>query len=201
MSPKHSRFLYVLMATFFATLITGCASLEKRVDLTYPEVAQGKEGAGGVFLARPVFDEPPATAPGGRVILGSVKGTDTWIVTPDDVPRWVRGALGRELSAVGYRVETGPVLTARVERGVLVRVHHLSSNQESDGLVLTTSTDIALIAEVRRHGRLVKTLTASAQSQDQGLDRSDGPVSASLRKTLQSALRELVPGITNALEE
>jgi hypothetical protein len=184
-----------LVLLLFSGLLNGCAPLEKRVDLTYRQAVYGRGGSGEIFLARPVFEKQPDRLPGGRVILGPVKGTDTLIVTTDDVSQWVADALAQELSSAGYEVRRMPAVSARVSKGVALKVQNLSCNQTSDGLVLTTSTNIALAADVWKNGRVVKTLTASAGSEDQGLDRSGPVVAASLEKTLQSTMRELVPGI------
>jgi hypothetical protein len=81
-----------------------------------------------------------------------------------------------------------------------VRVTRLSVSQNIDGLFATTSTDIALAADIRKNGRLVKTLNVSAGGQDEGFDRSAAFVSESLQKVLQSAMEQLIPGIVKTLE-
>ncbi|MGD0232060.1 MAG: hypothetical protein ABSC19_17180 [Syntrophorhabdales bacterium] len=195
MSKTTRRWVPFLFLFLFPALLSGCAPLEKRVDLNYRQAVYGSGGSGEIFLARPVFEKQPAQLPGGRVILGPVRGTDTLIVTTDDLSQWIADALIQELSSVGYEVRRVPALSARVSRGVVLKVQNFSCNQLAGELVLTTSTHIALVADVWENGRVVKTLTASAGSEDQGLDRSGPVVAASLEKTLQSTLRELVPGI------
>ena len=186
----------LFVAILCVALIPACASLEKKVDLTYGQVAPGAGNAGDVGLATPVFEKPLPGLPGGRLLLGTVRGTTTiQIVTEDDPRLWIMNAVEQQLGAAGYTVRNIPALPASVDRGVLVRVRSLSSNQDSDVIVLTTNTDIALAVEVWKDGRLKKTLTASASSQDEGLDRSGEVVAASLRKNLTLTLQELMPGI------
>jgi hypothetical protein len=179
--------------------LAGCVSFEKVADLTYGRITGTKGGSGEVYLAKTVVEQPFPRLPGGRVVLGTVKDSVTQIVTSGDISRWIVSALMEELYSAGYEVRTVDSLPQKVTRGVLVRIVHLSSNQDSDGLVLRTSTEIDLAAEMWRAGRLAKTLTVSASSQDEGIDRSGAVVTSSLRATLQSAFGQLMPGIISTL--
>jgi hypothetical protein len=111
----------------------------------------------------------------------------------------VGSALAEELYHAGYKVRAAPSLS-HGQKGVLIRVVSLSGNQYSNGLFLSTYTQIGLSADVWKQGRLVKTLTATAGSQEQGVDRSGAPVSTAFRGTLQSVLQQLVPDIIRNLE-
>jgi hypothetical protein len=172
----------------------GCAALEKRVDLTYGPTANVRGGPGEIFLAKPVIDVRFQRMP-GSVVMGSVRNTGALILTGDDVSGWVMGALRDELRRAGYEVRTGPALPADIRKGILARVTELSANQEGKGLILATSTEMGLLAEIWKDGRLLKTLTVKVRNQDDGLDRTGEPVAASLRKALQSAMAQLMPGI------
>ena len=183
----------------FSSLLVGCATLEKPVDLTYSHAVTAGGGSGEAYLAMPVIEPHLLKMPRGRTVLGTVKGTATQIVTSDDVSQWIIGALTDELHSAGYEIRTVPRLPPGVPQGVSVRVVKLSADQATDGLLLTTSTDISLAAEVWKQGVLVKTLTAEAARQDQGLDRSGTFVGATLQETLQSAMEQLVPDIIGAL--
>ena len=185
-------------AVMLAVLLACCSSLEKKVNLNYRTAVHGLAGTGEVYLARPVIQQREQVLPGGRVVLGSVKEKGTQIVTEDNISLWVADALAGELKSAGYQVKSVPTLPAGVPRGVFARVSQLSCGQTDDGLLLTTTTSISLAADVWKDGRLLKTVTASASSQDQGLDRSGDFVAVSLRKTLQLAMQELLPGIADA---
>jgi hypothetical protein len=91
-------------------------------------------------------------------------------------------------------------MPAAASKGVRLRVTRFSVNQNIEGLLVTTSTDIAVAADIWKNGRLVKTLNVSAGGQDQGFDRSAPFVSESLQKVLQSAMQQLIPGIVKTLE-
>ncbi|MGD0661649.1 MAG: hypothetical protein ABSD38_26605 [Syntrophorhabdales bacterium] len=181
-----------------ACLLVGCATVEKTANLTYQRAANVRGGSGEIDLAKPVIEVRLGRMP-GRIVLGSVLNTGTQIVTTDDIPEWVMGALIDELHFVGYEIRTVPILPSDVSRGVFVRVTKLSVDQEDSGLLLSTSTEIGLSAEIWKDGRLSKTLTATASSRDEDMDRTGESVAASLQKTLQSAMVELMPGIIDAL--
>jgi hypothetical protein len=179
-------------------LAAGCASVEKRADLTYMRATEVRGGPGEVYLAKPLIDGQLRKIP-GRTILGSVQNTGTQIVTTDDASDWIGRALTDELRHAGYEVRSTPALPPDVNKGILVRVTRLSADQEDKGIILSTSTEMELSAEIWKDGRLSKTLTVKVSTRDEGIDRSGEPVGASLRKTLQSAMVQLMPGIVGAL--
>jgi len=186
----------ILVAT--ACLLIGCATVEKRADLTYQRATDVRGGSGEIYLAKPVIDVQFGRMP-GRTVLGSVRNTGTQIVTTDDISDWIMGALSDELYHAGYEIRTVPTLPVDTSRGVLVWVKGLSADQADKGLILTTSTGMELSAEIWKDGGLSKTLTVKVGSQDEGMDRSGKPVTAALQKTLQSAMTQLLPGIVDAL--
>ena len=189
----------LLLFMLLAGLSACTTPLEKRLDLTgYQPAVQAVKGSGEVFLARPVLEEKLPVLPGGRVVLGYVEGTGEQLVTQDDLSAWVAGALAGELQSAGYDVRRTSSLPERVLRGVVVKIVRLSVRQKN-GLLLATSTDINLAVDVWKDGRLVKTLTAGADSKDEGIDRSGDFAAASLRRQLQWVMQELVPDIVKTL--
>jgi hypothetical protein len=183
----------------FSSLLVGCSTLEKPVDLTYSHAITAGGGSGEAYLAMPVIEPQLLKMPRGRTVLGTVKGATTQIVTSDDVSQWIMGALTDELHSAGYEIKKVPRLPPGVPQGVSVRVVTLSADQATDGLLLTTTTNISLAAQVWKQGVLVKTLTAEAAREDQGLDRSGTFVAATLQKTLQSAMGQLIPDVIRVL--
>jgi hypothetical protein len=189
----------LLPVMLLAGLVACSTSLEKRLDLTgYEPVVQGAKGSGEIYLARPVLAEKPPVLPGGRIVLGYVQGTGEQLVTRDDLSEWVADALAKELQSSGYEVKRSPDLPPQASRGIVVRIVQLSAGQ-TDGLLPITSTSVHLAADIWENGRLVKTMTAGAESKDEGIDRSGEFVAASLRKQLQTVMQELVPDIVKAL--
>lgn len=185
---------------FVSGLLTACTPLEKRIDLNYQRAVSAAGGSGEVFVAKPELGTQPLKMPGGRSIVGTVKDAGTQIVTADDPGEWVMRALIQELYGAGYEIKTVAVMPQDAPKGVAVRILRMSANQTTDGLILTTNTDIELAADLWKNGRLVKTLTVSTGSEDQGLDRSGEFVAEALVRTLQSAMKQLVPGVVKTLE-
>lgn len=197
--PFCSIVFHIGFLAAMAVMIAGCASYEKRVDLTYERGMGRVRSSGEVYVAKTVIKDRLPRLPGGRVVLGTVGGTATQIVTSDDVERWVQAALMDELFASGYEVRTVPSLPHGVPKGVVVRIQGLSVNQESDGLILRTVTDITLMVDLWKSGRLINTVTISAGGQDEGIDRSGAVVSLTLEATLRKALGKLMPTILENL--
>jgi len=183
----------------FSSLLVGCAALDKPVDLTYSHAVTAGGGSGEAYLAMPVIEPQLLKMPRGRTVLGTVNGAATQIITSDDVPQWIMGALTDELHSAGYETRTVAHLPPGVPQGVSVRVVKLSADQTTDGLLLITSTDISLAAEVWKQGVLVKTLTAQAARQDQGFDGSGTFVGAAMQETLQSTMEQLIPDVIRVL--
>ncbi len=189
------------VAALLVLLLASCASVEKNVVLPTGQEGAGNGSLGEAWLAAPVFARPLARLPGGRFVLGEARGTGTQLVTYDDPSIWIRNAMAQRLREAGYTVRTTRLLPASAGRGIIIRVSDLSVSQDSGVVTLNTSAKIALAVEIWKNGRLRKTLTASAGSQDEVLGRSGEAVAASLKKNLRIVMEELMPGIANALEE
>jgi len=188
-------FLSLFIVLFIAT---GCAPLEKRVDLTYGSSVNATGGSGQIFVAQPVMKQDLAALPSGRRIIG--KAGDTDLVIGESPADWLLSALVQELSAAGYDAKTVSALPTGVSKGVQATVLALSANQSSSVLTVTTATEVKLEVQLWKNGQLIKTLTAGARDQEEGMDRSSEPIRLALEKTLQRALQELVPDIIKSLE-
>ena len=183
---------------FLLLLVAGCAPLEKHVDLTYERVATSRSASGEIFVAQPTMEQRLTPLPGGRQILG--KSGDADIVIDTSPADWLLLAFVEELSAAGYNVKTVALLPPGASEGVLPSILILSAHQSSEVVAVTTQAEVKLEAQLWRNGQLLKTLTASARDQEEGMDRSSEPIRQALEKALQSAMRELLPGIVESLD-
>jgi hypothetical protein len=195
---KSVRLIPHAVAFLLLLIAAGCVPLEKRVDLTYERFVNATGGSGPLFVAQPIMRQSLPLLPSGRQVIGGGEGTD--VVTKDSPANWLLSALVQELSAAGYNVETGPNLPAGVPKGVTASILTLSVNQSSRVVTVSTVTDVRLEAKLWKNGQLIKTLTASARDQEEGVDRSPEPIRWALEKTLQRALQELVPDIIASLQ-
>ena len=182
----------------FLLIMAGCASVEKRVDLTYQRHVDATGGSGEIFVAQPTIKRNPEALPAGREVLG--KAGDADIVIAQSPADWLLSAIKEELSAAGYEVKTVAVLPPDVPKGVKPSIVALSAHQSSSIVKVTTITEVKLEAELWKNGKLLKTLTASAQDHEEGADRSSEPIRQALEKALQGAMEELVPEIVKALQ-
>lgn len=179
-------------------IATGCAPLEKRVDLTYQRFANATGGSGQIFVAQPVMKQDLPALPSGKQLVGKADAAD--VVIKESPAKWLLSALAQELSAAGYDVKTVSALPTGVSKGVQATVLALSANQSSNVLTITTVTEVKLEAQLWKNGQLIKTLTAGARDQEEGMDRSSEPIRLALEKTLQRAMQELLPDIIKSLE-
>ena len=106
----------------------------------------------------------------------------------------------KELSAAGYDVRTVQDLPPGAPKGVEATIVALSANQSTGVFMVTTVTEMKLEARLTKDGAVVKTLSASVRDHDEGTDRSPEPIRVALERTLQRALRELIPDIVRSLE-
>ena len=198
MVTRMPRLMSRALPFLFLLIATGCAPLEKRVDLTYQSVVNATGGSGQVFVAEPVMKQRLPELPSGKQVVGKAENVD--VVIKERPVNWLLSALVHELSAAGYDVRTVPALPAGVSKGVQATVLALSANQSSNVLTITTVTEVKLEAQLWKNGRIIKTLTAAARDQEEGMDRSSEPIRWALEKTLQRAMQELVPDIIKSLE-
>ena len=91
-------------------------------------------------------------------------------------------------------------LPANVSKGMRATLLALSANQSSKTLTISTVTELKLEVQLWKNGQLIKTLTAGARDEEEGLDRSSEPVRSALEKTLQRTLQELVHDIVKGLQ-
>ena len=176
---RSVRFIPHTVALLLLFIAAGCAPLEKRVDLTYARAVNATGGSGALFAAQPIMKQSLPLLPSGRQVIGAGEGSD--LVTKDSPANWLLSALVQELSAAGYKVETGPNLPAGVPKGVTASILTLSANQSSKMVTVLTVTEVRLEIKLWKNGQLVKTLTASARNQEEGVDRSSEPIRWALR--------------------
>ena len=121
------------------------------------------------------------------------------MVIGESPANWLLSALVRELTAAGFTVKTVATLPSGVPKGVRATMVSLSANQSSRVVTITTIAEVKVEVELWRNGRPLKTLTASARDQEEGMDRSSEPIRWTLEKTLQRAMQELIPTMVEAL--
>lgn len=196
------RLAFLLLAV---ALLAGCAFVDQRLDLTYEPVVREVRGSGSVQLARPEVAGVPKR--GADWLIGGVRnaaGARTAdVLTAGDVGDWLNGALLRELTNAGYRVEPVTTLPAGVRQGIKATVTTLFVDDEIQvaDRVAGARADLSFSLDLWQAGAKVKTLqiTARGGSQYGGLF-SPEQKSQALRKALQSAMEQALPEIVGSFE-
>lgn len=190
------RFLALLI--FLTACIAGCAPVQQRVVLTYERFVNASGGSGQIFVAVPETRYSATPFRAEKEVLGKTGEED--IFTQDNPARWFFTALAEELSAAGYEVKACPELPDNISKGIKPAIVGLSANQSFNVLTVSTVAEVKLEVQVFKNGRLIKTLHSGARDEYEGVDRSSEPIRSGLEKTLQGALKELIPDIIKYLE-
>lgn len=188
--------LLVLVSLF----ISGCGSVDKKVDLRYERLGGLKGGAGELYIARPVERHDIAKKPSGAFILGRIKGTEADIVTEDSISDWVMSALSEELTFAGYHVKVVPELPESPPKGIKVVIFKVIAEQEAGLVTIKSTTDLKISFELWKGKRNVRNLSVETGAEEKGMDRSSEPINTALKKALQNAVQKAVPDIIKALE-
>ncbi len=194
------RILMVLALLIFG-LLTGCASVDQRVNLTYDVAVDAKGGSGELFIAGAEETYNAVRKPSGEMIIGSVKGTDRNVVTKSNIGDWIMIAFMDELRAAGYNVKPITELPGNAAKGLKIIVSKVNANQTAELVTITTTVDMKISVEIWKKGTKIITLGTGAAIEKKGIDRSEKPIEIAMKETLQNALKELLPAIINTLEK
>jgi hypothetical protein len=195
------RRILMALASFIFSLLTGCASVNQNVNLTYDVAVDAKGGSGELFLAGPEETYNAVKQPSGEMILGSVKGTDRNVVTRSNVGDWIMVAFMEELRAAGYNVKPINELPGNAAKGLKIIVSKVTANQTTELVTITTTVDMKIFVEIWKNGTKMITLGTGSTIEKKGIDRSEKPIELAMKETLQNALQQLLPGIINTLEK
>ncbi len=188
----------LVLLIFLTVCIAGCAPVQQRVVLTYGRFVNASGGSGQIFVAAPLARYSAAPFAAGKEVLGKTGEED--IFTQDNPARWFFTALAEELSAAGYEVKACPELPDNASKGIRPAIVGLSAHQSFNVLTVSTVAEVKLEAQVFKNGRLIKTLSAGARDEYEGVERTSEPIRLSLEKTLQGSLKQLIPDIIKNLE-
>ena len=202
---QRMRHMAILIIAFLLSCSTflGCAFVDQKVDLTYERLLIASGGYGDLFIAK-AKEQHNLERKGSGVIIGTVKNTygmkTADVVTFDNVGDWIVNALSQELSSAGYNVKTVLVLPSDVIRGLNVTVLRLYVDQDPGFWTVGAITDLHFIVKAWRNGSKIKSFTLVAKGDDRSVAGSPKTKGISLRKALQSAMKQVVPEIVKTFD-
>lgn len=181
-------------------LFAGCAVTARPVTLLYSPLAETRGGSGELFVRNGSESPVSGNASDVRWVIGKRKdssGRVTGEILSTSTPRdMVLDALKRELTAAGYRVQSGPSMPSDVRKGldlssVQFEVEEISgiSGNEVKGTV-------GLSIDAWRNGAKIKKLSYESKVSDfaiLGRDRlPEDLIERGLRMVMSRAMPEIV---------
>jgi hypothetical protein len=197
----HMKHVLTIALILTVSYMTGCASVDQRVNLAYEKVVDSKGGSGELLIAKPVEQHNAFKKPSGELVIGKIKDTDREIITTDSISEWLMLAFVQELYTAGYNVKTVSELPADVIKGIKITISEIKAAQVFGTLIVKTESGIKLSVEVWKNGKYVRTLNIEGDHEEKGVNRSAEPVSTLLQKNLQNLMQKLVPDIIKTMEE
>lgn len=194
------KYLSTIALMIAVLCMTGCASVDQRVNLAYGRIGNFRGGSGELLIAKPIEKDNAFMNLSGALVIGRIKGTGREVVTTDSVSDWLMLAFVQELYTAGYNVKTVSELPADVAKGITITVTELKADQVFGTVTVRTHIGIKLSVGVWKNGRLVKTLPIKADRDEEGVSRSATAVSTLLQQDLQDLMSNLVPNIIETLE-
>lgn len=180
------------------SFITGCATLDQKINLKYKPVDRPYGiNSGEVFVSR--IDPSPLLQNGkGEWIVGSlnnvygVKQAD--ILSDRTLGEWISDALVQELKQAGYRAAYSAKLPSGAARGVLINDVNVFMNVNSGIGRAETKQELKFNVDIILNDSKIKTLTIAAR------DNKTLPLTASLEEkesimqlSLQDAMQQVIP--------
>jgi hypothetical protein len=195
------KYLFAIALMIALSCMTGCASVDQRVNLAYEKIGNFEGGSGDLLIAKPVEKYNAFKIPSGVLVIGKIKDTGREIITSDSISDWLMLAFVQELYTAGYNVKTVSELPPDVVKGITITVSEIKADQVFGTLTVKTDIGIKLSVGVWKNGRLVKTLPIEADKEEEGVSRSAKTVSTMLRQDLRNLMQNLVPSIIKTLEK
>lgn len=185
--------------------ISGCAFVDQKVDLSYETVVNAKGGSGDVFIAKPKEIHNLNKKPSGEWIIGTVKNTygmkTADVVTSNDIGDWITGALLKELNLAGYNVIPVKELPDDVPKGIDITILRVFVDQDVGFWTVGAISDLQFTIELWKNGVKVKIFNVSAKGDERDVLGTAQTKGISLKKALQSAMRQAVPEIITTFEQ
>lgn len=197
------NFLLLACVTF---ILSSCAFVNQRVDLTYDKAVQASGGSGEVLISKPKINlilkkDSDWVIGNARNPVGQ-KTAD--VVTGSNIGDWINGALIRELSDAGYKTKPVSAMPQSVSKGIEVTVNKLFVDDKliQQDRVYGAETDLIFSLDIWKDDNKVKTLNVTAKGGEKYHDYfSPEKKNVSLKKALQSAMQQVIPEIIKTFED
>ncbi len=195
-----------LKVLLISSFLTGCATVDQRVDILYKPVVHDATGSGTLYLAQVEGQNPGGGGPAPvQWILGEVKNEDgekvASVVTDTAPADLVTDAFTQEFKAAGYTVLPTQALTAEVAKGINLSSVTIRLSEVSSLLKADAKGTIDISVEVWRDGRKLRKLDYEADYSDSAVTGREQLLPDTLQKVVQAIMKRAVPEINKLMEQ
>ena len=181
-------------------LFAGCATTTNPVSVFYSPSTESRGGSGYLFLRVPSVGKTEKV----RWVIGKQKDADGEVIgevlsanSREDI---VADALKRELTAAGYRVESGASLPAEVTKALDLTLIRVELNETVGVTRVEAQGRVKLALDVWKNGVLVKKLSYQSETSDFATLHRDRLPREVIESGLHEVMGQAVPDIVSTLE-
>ncbi len=185
-------------------LMSGCATVDRKVNLHYEVSAPATGGSGELYVAQEGGHGVSGAETAVQWIMGKIQDTDgkhlANIVTPTAPTELMTGAFKEELKAAGYRILPVTSLPADVAKGIVFGNITIALDEVSSFVKADAKCTAKVSAEIWRDGSRITKLDYETIYNDSAVTDRDRILQDTLQRALQNLMKRAVPEIIKALE-
>ena len=197
------KFTLVIIAMFLFLGVSGCATMDRRVDILYQPVANVKGGSGDLYVVR-AKQAVAGSAADVQWVLGGVTDSDGEklgnIVTDMAPEALVFDALTRELTAAGFNVIAVDAMPLAVKKGLQLTGATIKLDDTHSLIKDEVHCAMKMSVQVWQEGKAVTAQEYQTPYADTAVRDRDTFLTTSLQKSLQLLMSQSTPDIFRTIE-
>ena len=199
------RTIGVAALTLCVGVFAGCATTSNPVSILYSPSVEARGGSGTLFLKVSNGSASGSKSDSMRWVIGKQKNADGEvkgeIVSVSSEQDMMLDALKRELTAAGYRVETGSSLPQGVGKGLDLTAIRVAV-EEIVGIPKTEATGkVQVSMDVWKNGVVARRLSYESKASDFAAINRERLPRDMIEQGLREVLGQAVPEIISVLEQ
>ena len=185
-------------------VFTGCATTSNPVSVLYSPSVKARGGSGDLFLKISSNTTSKSNSDSVRWIIGRQRDSDGMvtgeILSVSSAEDMTLDAMKRELTAAGYRVETGSTMPSGITKGLDLTTVHVEV-EETVGIPKTEATcKVKVTIDVWKSGVMAKRLSYESKVSDFATINRDRLPREMIEEGLHEVLGQAIPDIISSLE-
>jgi hypothetical protein len=186
-------------------LVSGCAAVDRRVDIPYQPTAKAVGGSGELYLAQEAGQSVPGSTSSVQWIVGAISNNDgekTGNVVTDIAPAdLVMNAFAAEFKAAGYTVVPVRALPAGVARGLRLTSASIRLDDVVSIFKDEAKSVVKISVEPWKNGGKVNRFDYESVYAETAVTDRDQVLPQTLQKSLQTLMERSVPELIRIIEQ